>query len=240
MIEDLRIVFGYLWPNLYYQIEEDLIVCTPSRGSIVTGVTTSGATTPVDLPSSPQELHEVPLPPDPFPELPELPGISNFNQRVETLHQQIIAHNQRLREIPLSPEQCLSNLIDHIQSRQNLDEVAFTEGNITYHQLQRIDQLANPQLYTEASLLEDTDYQPPHYQDNQDKGEEGEEVEEEEEHPLPIPDLSRTHLVIPHSEHNSTEQFSERSGELLDEHLGTIIEAMFHLPESPVSDQNWR
>ena len=79
-IEKGRIVFGYLWPNLYYQIEEDLIVHTPSRSSIVTGVTTSGTTTPVDPPSPPQELHKVPLPPAPLPELPELPGISNFNR----------------------------------------------------------------------------------------------------------------------------------------------------------------
>ena len=81
-IKDSRIVFGYLWPNLYYQIEEDLIVRTPSRGSIVTEVTTSGTTTPVDLPSPLEELHKVPLPPDPLPELPGLPEVSEFNQRV--------------------------------------------------------------------------------------------------------------------------------------------------------------
>ena len=78
-IEDSRIVFGYLWPNLYYQIEEDLIVHTPSRGSIVKGVTTSGTTTPVDPPSPTEELHKVPLPPDPLPELPGLPDVSEFN-----------------------------------------------------------------------------------------------------------------------------------------------------------------
>ena len=72
LIEDSRIVFGYLWPNLYYQIEEDLIVHTPSRGSSVTGVTTSGTTTPVDPPSPPEELHKVPLPPDPLPNLKSL------------------------------------------------------------------------------------------------------------------------------------------------------------------------
>ena len=93
-IENKRIVFGYLWPNLYYQIEEDLIVHTPSRSSIVTGVTTSGTTTLVDPPSPPQELHEVPLPPAPLPELLELPGISDFNRRVESLQQRVEAHNQ--------------------------------------------------------------------------------------------------------------------------------------------------
>ena len=97
-IEDSRIVFGYLWPNLYYQIEEDLIVCTPNRGSIVTGVTTSGTTTPVDLPSPPEELHEVPLPPNPLPDLPGLPEISDFNRRVAEVRQRVEQHNQQLRE----------------------------------------------------------------------------------------------------------------------------------------------
>ena len=165
LIEDLRIVFGYLWPNLYYQIEEDLIVRTPSRGPIVTGVTTSGTTTPVDLPSPPEELHKVPLPPAPLPKLPELPGITNFNRQTEALHQQIIGHNRSIWELPLTPHQHLEALLAHIWSGENLDEVAFSEGNITYCQLQRIDQLSNLHLYTEASLLESADYQPPCFQD---------------------------------------------------------------------------
>ena len=107
LIKDSRIVFGYLWPNLYYQIEEDLIVHTLSRSSIVTGVNMSGATTLVDLLSPLQELHKVPLPPDPLPELPELPGISDFNQRVEMLRQRVEAHNQSLRDLPLTPGECL-------------------------------------------------------------------------------------------------------------------------------------
>ena len=78
-IEESRITFGYLWPNLYHGIEEDLIIHTPSRGSIVTGVTTSGTTTPVDPTTPPEELHEVPLPPNPLPEIEGIPGISEFN-----------------------------------------------------------------------------------------------------------------------------------------------------------------
>ena len=78
-------------------------------------------------------------------------------------------------ELPLSPEECLEALLAHIWPRTDLDTVAFTEGNITYHQLQRIDQLANPQFYTEASQLEDADYQAPHFQDVQSEGEEDEE-----------------------------------------------------------------
>ena len=236
LIEEGRIVFGYLWPNPNYQIEEDLIVCTPSRSSIVTGVTTSGTTTLVDLPSPPQELHKVPLPPAPLPELPELSGISDFNQRLETLRQRVEAHNQQLRELPLSPEECWESLLAHIWSRENLDEVAFTEGHITYCQLWRIDQLANPQFYTKVSQLEDTDYQPPCFQAIQSEGEGEEEVEKEEEHPLPIPDPLGTCLEILHSEHSSPEQFLESTRDLLDEHLGTIIEETFQLPESPESD----
>ena len=84
----------------------------------------------------------------------------------------------------------------------------------------------------EAAQQEDTDYQPPRFQDVSSEGEEEEEQEEEEEHPLPIPDLLGTHLEIPHSEHSSQEQFSESTRDLLDRHLGTIIEEMFQLPES--------
>ena len=65
----------------------------------------------------------------------------------------------------MSPGEHLEALIAHIQSGTNLNEVAFTEGHITYHQLQRIDQSANPQFYTEVFQLEDVDYQPPCFQD---------------------------------------------------------------------------
>ena len=80
-IEESRIVLGYQWPNLYYQIEEDLIICTPSRSSSVTGVRTSGTTTPVDPPSEEEEqLHKIPLPSDPLPEIEGLPSVSDINR----------------------------------------------------------------------------------------------------------------------------------------------------------------
>ena len=134
-VEDSRIVLGYLWPNPYYQIEEELIVHTPSRSSIVTGVTTSGTTTLVDPPLPPQELHKVLLPPPTLPELPELPGITDFNQRVEALQQRVESHNWCIRELPLTPEECLESLLAHIWSGINLDKVAFSEGHITYRHL---------------------------------------------------------------------------------------------------------
>ena len=72
-IEELTIVFRYLWPNQYYKIEEDLIICTPSRGSSSTGSTT--LVDPLSL-----ELTEVPLPLSPIPEIPNIPGIADFNR----------------------------------------------------------------------------------------------------------------------------------------------------------------
>ena len=197
----------------------------PSRSSIVTGVTTSGMTTPVDPPSPSQELQEVPLPLPTLPELPELPGITDFNRRVEALWQRVKSHNQHLRELSLTPEEHLERF--HIWSGINLDKVAFTKGHITHHHLWEIDQNANPQFYTKSSQHVDNNYESPCFQDISSEGEEEEEVKEEEECPLPIPDPLGTHLEILHSEHSSREQFSESTRDLLDRHLGTIIEEMF-------------
>ena len=114
-----------------------------------------------------------------------------------------------------------------IRSGENLDEPAFGEGSLTFRQLRRIDQQRNPHLYTEASLLEDADYQPPRYQEDPSEVEEEEEgetqVEEEqvEEQPLPIPEPQGILLRIPRSEHNSPGSSEERLSGVLDEHLGT-------------------
>ena len=106
-IKESRIVLGYQWPNLYHQIEEDLIVRTPSRSSSVTGVRTSGTTTLVDPPSEEveEQLHKIPLPPDPLPKIEGLPSVSDINCRTEELQQRIEAHNQSLREQPSTPRQ---------------------------------------------------------------------------------------------------------------------------------------
>ena len=224
MIETSEIVFGYLWPNLYYEIDKNLIVHTLSQGSAHTG-----SLTPVD--PEPPELHEVQLPPSPIHEIPEIPGIAEFNRRTEALHQRIKDHNCWIRELPLTPEQWLESILTRIRSRENLDEVAFKQDNITYHQLWRIDQATNPQFYTEASLLEDADYQPPCIEEPELLGEE-EEVEEEEERPLQILDPSGTHLRILPSEHNSEDLLQERLRESLDEHLGTLIDKTFRYPKS--------
>ena len=139
LIEESEIVFGFLWPNQYYQIDEDLIVHTPSEGS-----TNSGSITPVD-PETP-ELHEVPLPPAPIPEIPEIPGIAEFNRRTEALCQRVEAFNGRIRERPLTPEARVDSILERVRAGINLDELAFSEGSLTYRNLRRIDQLTNPLL----------------------------------------------------------------------------------------------
>ena len=83
-IEYLKIVFGYLWTNHFYQVPEEELPHALSRVSLATGVTASGFTTPVDPPSSPELLHEVPLPKQ-IEELPELVGIADYNRQVAAL-----------------------------------------------------------------------------------------------------------------------------------------------------------
>ena len=78
-IESLRIIFGYLWPNPYYQIPETETARAPSRVSLELGEVPTGFSSPALSPSPPEELTEVPQPPSELPELPGLPGTSDFN-----------------------------------------------------------------------------------------------------------------------------------------------------------------
>ena len=219
MIEESEIVFGYLWPNPYYEIDENLIVCTQSEGS-----TNSGSITLVD-PKTP-ELQEVQLPPPPIPEILEIPGITEFNCRTEALHQRVEDHNHWIRELPLTPKARLDTILERVRAGIDLDELAFLEGSLTYRNLRQIDQLTNPQYYSSVSLQEDADYQPPRIEEPEPLGEE-EEAEEEEECPLHIPDPSGTHSRILPSEHNSEDLSEERLRTSLDEHLGMIINKTF-------------
>ena len=66
---------------------------------------------PEPSPSPQEELREVPLPPPILPELPELPGISDYNRQVEALQQRVVAHNQRVAEQPLTVNQRLGGLL---------------------------------------------------------------------------------------------------------------------------------
>ena len=84
-IKDSRIVFGYLWPNPYYQTPETETMHAPSRVSLEEGELPTGFSSPAPSPYPPEELREVPLSPPELPELPELPGVSYFNHQVETL-----------------------------------------------------------------------------------------------------------------------------------------------------------
>ena len=204
-----------------------MIVRTPSAES-----TPSGSLTPVD-PKTPelQPLREVQLPPSPIPEIPELPGIAEFNRRTEALRQRVEDHNRRIRELPLTIDARLETILERVRAGENLDELVFSEGTLTYRNLRRIDQLTNPHLYSEASLLEDADYQPPRVEDPEPLGEE-EEVEEQEECPLHIPDPTGIPLRIQPSEHNSEDLSKERLRTSLDEHLGMIIHEAFQFPES--------
>ena len=113
-IESSRIIFGYLWPNPYYQIPETETVRAPSRVSLELGELPTGFSSPAPSPAPPEELREVPQPPPELPKLPGLPGSSNFNQRVADLRQRIKAQNQRTRELGLTTDQWLNLVLTHI------------------------------------------------------------------------------------------------------------------------------
>ena len=87
LIENSRIVLWYLWPNPYYQIDEEEILCAPIRVSLATEVTASDSPTEVNTPSppsTPEHLHKLELPvPIPTKNLPPLPGIDDYNRCVE-------------------------------------------------------------------------------------------------------------------------------------------------------------
>ena len=216
----MRIVFGYLWPNRYYQIPQEEIARAPSRVSLAKWVTALRETTPVDPPSPTESLHEVIGLPPILSELPELPGISDYNRRVEALQQRIKAHNQHIRPLPATVDLQVEQLLACIRLGENLDKIAFMEGNITFRQLRNIDHSANPKFYTKSSQHVDNNYQPLHVEDFESQEEEG----GEEEIPLPIPDPSGTHMRNPCTEHSSRELSSESTSDRLERHLGTITE----------------
>ena len=112
-IENSRIVFGYLWPNLYYQIPETETARAPSRVSLEQGELPTGFSSPAPSPSPPEELSEVPQPPPESPEF-DLPGVPEFNQRVQVLRQRIEAQNQRTRELGLTADQWLENVLTRV------------------------------------------------------------------------------------------------------------------------------
>ena len=62
-IEESEIVFGYLWPNPYYQEELENIIHALSRVSLATGVTASVSSTWLNSPSPPSSLELAVLPP---------------------------------------------------------------------------------------------------------------------------------------------------------------------------------
>ena len=93
----------------------------------------------------------------------------------------------------------VEQLLARIRSGENLDEIAFAEGNITFWQLRNIDHTANPKFYTESSQHMDNNYQQPCLEDFDSQ----EEEEGAEEIPLSIPGPLGTHTRNLHSEHSS-------------------------------------
>ena len=92
-----------------------------------------------------------------------------------------------------APSNLLSvqEILHHGWSGIGIDQVTFTEGQITFRHLRAIDQINNPQFYSDLSDAADEDSQTRFHEDRENKGEE--ELQEEEDHNLlPQPIHSQT------------------------------------------------
>ena len=164
-IEQSKIVLGYLWPNPYYQVDEEEIIWAPSRVSLASGVTTSESSTYTNSPEPPQA--ELPIPPNHFTLglwiLSELPLLLS-NQ----VYQEQVANHFNWPPLAglLTPDEVLAQ----VRSGVNLDKLVFNEENITLRNLQNIDHNANPHLYSESSQAVDNNYKQPHHKASENKG----------------------------------------------------------------------
>ena len=220
-IEDSRIVLGYLWPNPYYQVNEEEIIHVLSRVSLATGVTASEDSTYTNTPSllsTPEILpqSELPVPPNHFTLglqiSSELQSQLTALTSTQLYQQQVESHFNRS---PLTADLTVDQVFARIQSGVDLDQPAFREGNITYWNLQNIDRNANPQFYTELSNAVGNNYEQPCLEDSETMGDE----EEEEQNPLLIPGPSGPspiHLMNQELEQFSSEQLLENTNDKLD------------------------
>ena len=169
-----------------------------SRVSLATGVTASEDSTYTNTPcllSTPEILSqsELPIPPNHFTLGLCVPsGSSASSSRLVNFNHPPLAGH-------LTPDQVLAQ----VRSGVDLDDLVFSEGNITFQRLRNIDHNANPHLYSKLSVTADDNYEPPHHKDPET------EQEEEEEHPLPIPGPScplPIHLTTQELEQFSSEQ----------------------------------
>ena len=85
-VKESRIVLGYLWPNHFYQVEEE-ITHALSRVSLATWVTASENSTYTDTPSLPStpDIHpqaELPVPPNHFTLGLQVPSKSSSQLRL--------------------------------------------------------------------------------------------------------------------------------------------------------------
>ena len=212
-IKELRIV--YLWPNHYYQVDEEEVIHTLSRVSLDTGVTSSEGSTYIPPSPSPPLIESLVQPNHSASELP----IPQQQSELSTS-----SNIPRLIDADLTVELVLAC----IHSGIDLDEVSFTHGNITFCHLQQIDHNENPQFYPESYDAVDDQYKQQWKDEIESQVEE--EVEEEAakgQEPLQIPDPSGTHSRIPESELSSAKQSPKLTRYRLERHLGTIIEEMF-------------
>ena len=141
-IETSWLALVYLWPNLFYQEEENRATCAPSWVSLASGIT-------ITEEGSPASNYQVPS-----DQPPEYPAVSPAPHQVSP--EPVLPILQCL----IAPSNSLSvqAILDQVRRGIDLDEIAFQEGSITYRNCRDIDCFDNPQFYNNWSDAPDIDY----------------------------------------------------------------------------------
>ena len=161
--------------------------------------------------------------------------------------EQSVPPNSQHHWLPFQENLTVDKVFERICSGRDLNQPAFTEGNITFQNLRDIDWSTNPHLYRESSGTANDNKISQHNKEIEEEGCQLEHPQEEEEEdllqveegllsPLPIPGPSTLLICSPisptlESERNLNTWFyestSDRLGRHLGEHLETILEETF-------------
>ena len=152
-VEDIIFTVAFLWPNPLYQEEESRAVHAPSCITIVSDNTfdsnnsREGSIFPVPSVIPPGYPTLSPWPPalTPLPTLETSSGNSMDQDQEAVLPIPMPIFTQ-------APSNTLSvqEIYQRIWSGTDLDQVTFTEGRITFQNLQTLDHQENPQFYSDT------------------------------------------------------------------------------------------
>ena len=200
--------FRFLWPNTYHVPHKEsqwgLWSTSVSKGSDDTFTNTDWTPGP----SSPAPCYNSLSPCPPHFQTAEE---DQQEQEIDWETNRVLwSVNKRISRAHSIAEE-LANTLYQVQNSQGqeLDQFAFREGGLTYHQLQQLDQINHPDIYNKAT---DTGVAGPLLQYQEDEQHlEGEEWEEHLEEELPLPHHLCTPEQTQQEDSSNKTQISEES-----------------------------